>query len=158
MRIFSENYLDLCKNLKLTNGGRLQLNNKNYNQINTCSIDYFLIVMHITTTFFRENLTLISPELRICFNNISNFLLSNNWTMARQEWIKLNPNLEKFILNDNCYNWFLSEYNSFVSYYNYYQRYTYTINCTSRIKPYCKNYHRIVIDSSFSLRFVKFYQ
>ena len=74
--------------------------------------------------------------------------------MVRQEWIKLNPDLGKFILKDFCYNWFLFEYNSFISYYNYYQRYTFTISCTNKIMPYCKNHHRIEIDSSFGLKFV----
>ena len=97
------------RNLTLCNGGTIYLDQKKYLSKNTCSIDYFLIIIFLLIKNCKY--AKLENNLDSCFFKIFTYLTLNNWEKARYQWFKFCPNLGKIYQN---FDWFMSEGDSFV--------------------------------------------
>ena len=141
-----------CLSLKLINGGTFQKENGQYVQeINTCSIDYFLIIASIIQINHASSLMKLDLKLAQCFERIKKALSLNNWSNARNAWLNYS-NIKLHNSTDNIIDWFTSGYEAFYFNYSSFQRFRWTINCDRRSKPLCKNKNRNENSSSFILK------
>ena len=95
---------------------------------NTCSIDYFLIIVFIIYNNIK-NLKYLDQALGECYKKISGYVASNNWNMARYTLFLFAE--IKNIKKGNVLNWYLSEYESFKFTYSSYQLYKFDKKCDS---------------------------
>ena len=105
--------------MKLCNGGKIQFDKKQYIFKNTCSIDYYLLVI-----FFVVKNNCETVKKRATTNDCGQFystglqikqhLANNNWNMARLIWAKFFGN-KMFVNDDGCivYDFFLHVEESF---------------------------------------------
>lgn len=133
-----------CSYLILSNGGKY----KTISIRNTCSIDYFLIIIFIVYNNHRKY---FNEELVSCFNKIHRFITLNYWNFARFEWLNFSE-LTKHIVIDNTHDWFLSEYQSFYSTYGKYQSYSWKFLCSNGNS--CRNHNRCETSNSFIFKFL----
>jgi hypothetical protein len=91
-------FLEDIKKISFSNGGTITMVEKKYKFINTCSIDYFLLVIHyiaknnsylVKQRGLQKNLA--GPFYQSCAK-IGEFLSVNNLCMARLEWAKFFKN------------------------------------------------------------------
>ena len=136
------NYISSCINLNLQNGGSFIMDNKEYFSMNTCSIDYFLIIIFIIRMNHMEQFNqLKNIEIGNVFEKIYGHLSCNDWQMARLAWLEFCPGLKQTIKNNNVYDWFLSEYEAYFVYYRCNQFYSWTSKCDNIRVPLCVNAH-----------------
>ena len=134
-----ENYINSCKNLILENGGRFMIDNREYHSLNTCSIDYFLIIIYIIRMNHIDKVKLLKDDISRLFESIFTFLSFNEWQNARLAWLEYCPSLERTIKRKNVYNWFLSEYEAYFSDYRNNQLYSWKTKCDNTSNPLCVN-------------------
>ena len=133
-------YISDCKHLVLQNGGKFSIDNIEYYAVNTCSIDYFLIIIYIIRLNHIENFNQIKNiEIGKVFERIYNYLSLNDWQKARIVWLEYCIGLEKIIKKNNVYDWFLSEYESFFVYFRSNQFYSWISKCDNISGPLCVN-------------------
>ena len=155
VHIKEPNAVEKLKKLKLTNGGDFVIGKKKYNSINTCSIDYFLIIIYLLIES-SNNLGIFEKNSGNCFFKIYAFIAENDWHMARYEWFKFCPSL-KIIQKGLKFNWFMSEFDSYLRAFQKYQTYYWEENCDNEQKPNCFLRTKITKESScFIFRFVIF--
>ena len=133
------NYISSCENLILKNGGQFYIGNKEYFSVNTCSIDYFLIIIYIICSNHMDLVSLLKNEISTVFEKIYVNLSSNEWQKARLAWVEYCPELRVVIQKNNVFDWFLSEYEAFFVYYRSNQFYTWISKCDNLIPPLCEN-------------------
>ncbi len=142
----------LCQNLILVNGGTFSMNGTKANSVNTCSIDYFLMIVLIIYSNHSRNL---NNKLIDCFSRIHEYLMTNNWDSARIEWLNFCPLLNIIYppTKDSqtyTYNWFLSENESFAARYcKEFQMIKWKFKCS---KETCINNNRQMSSFCFVLR------
>lgn len=135
-----------CLNLLLNNGGISESPDGKILMKNTCSIDYFLIIIYIIC---ENHLKELNRALYDCFIKIHSFVKINDWNSARLQWLKFS-NLQNHIVFNNTHDWFLSEYESFYSSYGLFQKYSWKFECSNG--QICKNNNRYESSTSFILR------
>ncbi len=71
---------NMCRNIKLINGGSFYQGEKEIIFYNTCSIDYFLLVCHLVYSKLKIHL-LNRPDkpFLLLIKNISSNLINNDW-------------------------------------------------------------------------------
>ena len=135
----SGNYIESCKILHLENGGQFFIDKKNFFSLNTCSIDYFLMIIFIIQTNHTEKTKLLKDDIRNLFETIYALLSCNEWQKARITWLEYCPSLERSIKKKNVYNWFLSEYEAYFFNYRNNQFYSWITKCNNNSDPLCVN-------------------
>ena len=123
------------KKLTLTNGGEFYIGKHKFKCYNTCSIDYFLIIVYLLVESTCE-LGKFEEKSGNLFLKIFAFLSDNDWNMARNEWFNFCPDL-KHIQKKSNFNWFLSEFDSFFRYFRIYQTYNWESYCNNTREPPC---------------------
>ena len=79
--------------------------NKEYFSMNTCSIDYFLIIIFIIRMNHMEQFNqLKNIEIGNVFEKIYGHLSCNDWQMARLAWLEFCPGLKQTIKNNKLLN------------------------------------------------------
>jgi hypothetical protein len=141
-------HINSLKKLKLKNGGSIKLTNGiTVKSKNTCSIDYFLIIIYLLYPKYKW----FKSEWLNVFKNIFEFVLEENWDLARIEWSQyafafqqdqFPPKIE------NLWDWKGSEYESFSQVLNSYQEFSWSSTCENQR---CKN-NKTHTSSSFNLR------
>ena len=81
--------------IEFCNGGSVRLDGISYNFVNTCSIDYFLVIVYLVTSKrieYRAGLQNSTSDLYKTFLEISDRLKINDWNEARLCWYRFNNN------------------------------------------------------------------
>ena len=113
---------------------------------NTCSIDYFLMIIYIV---YENNYKDLNGDCYDCFLKIHGNIKINDWNSARLEWLKF-ANLQNYVVSGNTHDWFASEFQSYYSSYSIFQKYSWTFKCSKG--PSCKNFNRCESSTSFILK------
>ena len=113
---------------------------------NTCTIDYFLIMIFI---IYENHSKMINENFNNCFEKIHDFVGKNNWNFARLQWLNF-AKLKYMIIDDCTHNWFGSEFDAYYHTYSEFQRYSWTFECNKGSD--CKNNERHETSSSFILK------
>lgn len=119
---------------KPSNGGNFVSNSMNYYIINTCSIDYFLLIIFLLYDKNDQNKSIFDDTFIM---DIIQYISLNDWNIARLKWIEYNQIPKKIICQKNniVYNCFLSEYESFYKTISTFQSFTWFCKCPSK---HCK--------------------
>ena len=105
-------YRNDLKYIKFSNGGSVCFNGINFHFSNTCTVDYWLLAI----TLYLNNSSLakqrisdkssVSMDLNKVLVNIKNFIMDNQWNMARLEWATFIGLKKKIINGEVHYNFF----------------------------------------------------
>ncbi|CAF0992528.1 unnamed protein product [Brachionus calyciflorus] len=143
------NRLEFFKKFLPKNGGFIA--EKNISIVNTCSIDYFLLIIgylsYNNKYFLRENNK--QNNILELFINISAKITNGNWMEARLEWIHKINLKPKNVNNISIYNCMLSVFDSFYLDYSFVQQFYWFERCLNK---FCKkNNHKKQISSIFKM-------
>ena len=99
----------ILSHLILSNGGMYTSHNRNIFVKNTCSVDYFLMIVYIIYNNHQKHL-----DGRFCvqFSKIHEFIRLNNWYFARLEWMKFS-NLDNYIVTNDSHEFLLIRIDSY---------------------------------------------
>ncbi len=136
---YSWNFLEMMRNLNLTNGGKLVMDEIAYTILNTCTIDYFLLVVF----FLGKNSKGFENEIHLKTNKNFKYnffkiwhdiylkIQNNNWNMARLIWAQFNK-FPEFKLNEETgikVDYFGSLYQAYMKMYYEVQEFNYYYKC-----------------------------
>jgi hypothetical protein len=132
MEAFTDMFGDLLSKLP-ENGGCLVVNNNKTIFINTCSIDYFLVVCYIIS---RRLLTHLKLNKKTFFDNFLidsyNYItVDNNFNLVRNAWLNYNKGIVSQRKEDNVYvfNCLSDEFASYYSSYSKFQKFQWNSTC-----------------------------
>ena len=127
-------------NISISKMGKFIINNEECYSVNTCSIDYFLIIIYIIRSNHKDQFNqLKNTEIGNVFESIYIHLSYNDWQKARIAWLNYCPGLEKAIKKNNVFDWFLSEYESFFVFYRSNQFYSWISKYNNKSGQLCIN-------------------
>ncbi len=131
-----------------SNGGKLLEDKKQFTFLNTCSIDYFILVCYIISRKFEY--CLHEKEKKTPFDHLliefgKSIGSKNNWDEARLSWLNFNNNnIKKSQTNENkfLYNCLTDEFTAYYSSYSFYQQFRWfnscpNSNCLNNKNPLC---------------------
>ena len=125
------------------------LKEKKYRIINTCSIDYFIIIMAVVGKFNNSILLMKDKSWKNFFIELSKYVITqNNWDLARYCFLTFKNHIVSTINNnESLTDCFLSEYDSYMNLYNEKQEYKWEKKCIDENSKSKSGY-----SSSFSLK------
>ena len=114
---------DLLKDLKKVNpinGSYFALNGYNYRMTNTCTIDYFIIIMAIVGKFNKRVDLITRENWKKLFTELSKYVFTqNNWDLARYCFLTFKNHMASVRNNkDISYDCHGSEYPAYMDIYN----------------------------------------
>lgn len=123
--------------------------------INTCTIDYFLVLIATIANnnkYFQEKINNLEKknEFTEVSKKISCEMFKNDWNSARYTWLQFNEfPIAKIFGNHYHYDFFSTEFLVFVGKLQKYQEYFWTSNCEN---PNCDIKDKLIRSQEITLR------
>jgi hypothetical protein len=143
--------------MEFSNGGTLEMEKIKTIFINTCSIDYFILVIFLCTEFGeiirKRSLEVNSTQdFYKLFIKIHDHLKNNNWNLARLEWANFNQ--MQFTVENKSpkYDFYLSIRDSFLSKVIFLQTYSFYCACSNEMCTKHGNSVKVTTDA-FTFRY-----
>ncbi len=117
------------------NGSHFSMNGFKYRIINTCSIDYFIIILAAVGKFNKSFNSIINNDLKKLIMELTRYVfMQNNWDLARFSFLNFKKHLKPRNNQNNEIEWncFLSEYEAYMCVYNEFQLYDWTKTCREK--------------------------
>ena len=140
--------ISFFENFKMINNGETcTIKKTKHVTENTCSIDYFLLIvscLYQNNVFFNQS----ENSLSHVFRQINMHIKKKKWNLARLEWLKVISSVVISKRKDRIiYNFFGSEYDAFYATYSKLQEYKWKSECSN---PKCI-YHKMIQTSCYFL-------